>query len=524
MLKPLPVGIQTFRDIINGGFLYVDKTRYIYELIRHSKGVYFLSRPRRFGKSLLLSTLDEIFQGNKELFKGLWLHDSAYQWQKHPILRLDFSLHRIQTAEELEESIKRHLRRIAKDAGFVLEDGPYYAQFEELIRLLSREKQVVILVDEYDKPILDNINQSDEAMRIRDVLKGFYTVIKGLDANIRFVMLTGVSKFSRVGVFSGLNNLSDLTFRPYFATALGITEAELGEYFQEHIQNYCKSTGTAEEQFRTQIRQWYNGFCFAPDSESVYNPFSTLRLFEEQRFSNFWFETGSPTFLIKLITERDYDIQAIEKMELSELSFSTYEIENLEILPLLFQSGYLTIKEYNATDRVYKLYYPNYEVENAFLAWLLGSFSAIEPGQSEGYLVQLVRALRAAELENFFEILQTFFAQIPYTLHLKHEKYYQTIFYLLFTLIGLRTEAEVTTNQGRIDAVVEMNDAVYLFEFKLDGDASEAIQQIKSNHYYQRYQQRAKKLLLIGVNFDSTKRTVGSWQLETENPHDNSAS
>ncbi len=299
MLKPLPVGIQTFRDIINGGFLYVDKTRYIYELIRHSKGVYFLSRPRRFGKSLLLSTLDEIFQGNKELFKGLWLHDSAYQWQKHPILRLDFSLHRIQTAEELEESIKRHLRRIAKDAGFVLEDGPYYAQFEELIRLLSREKQVVILVDEYDKPILDNINQSDEAMRIRDVLKGFYTVIKGLDANIRFVMLTGVSKFSRVGVFSGLNNLSDLTFRPYFATALGITEAELGEYFQEHIQNYCKSTGTAEEQFRTQIRQWYNGFCFAPDSESVYNPFSTLRLFEEQRFSNFWFETGSPTFLIK---------------------------------------------------------------------------------------------------------------------------------------------------------------------------------------------------------------------------------
>lgn len=513
MLKPLPVGIQTFRDIIHGGFLYVDKTRYIYELIRHSKGVYFMSRPRRFGKSLLLSTLDEIFQGNKELFQGLWLYDSPYQWQKHPIIRLDFSLHRIQTAEELQESIKRHLRRIAKESGFVLEDAPYYVQFEELIRLLSSEKQVVILIDEYDKPILDNINEIDEAIRIRDVLKGFYTVIKAMDAHIRFVMLTGISKFSRVGVFSGLNNLSDLTMRSIFATMLGITESELDEYFAEHIQNYCDSTRDEPVIFRTQMRHWYNGFCFAPDSERVYNPFSTLRLFEEQRFTNFWFETGSPTFLIKLLTERNYDIQAIKKLELSELSFSTYEIENLEILPLLFQTGYLTIKEYDAVDRTYKLYYPNYEVENAFLAWLLGSFSSVEPGVGEGYLVQLVRALRTDDLPGFFEILQTFFANIPYTLQLKHEKYYQTIFYLIFTLIGLRTEAEVTTNQGRIDAVVEMSDTIYLFEFKLDGSETKALAQIKENRYYERYQGRGKKLKLIGANFDSAQRSIASWQV-----------
>ena len=514
MLKPLPVGIQTFRDIIDGGFLYIDKTRSIYELIRYPKGVYFLSRPRRFGKSLLISTLDEIFSGDRERFHGLWIYDSSYQWQTHPLIRLDFSLYTISSAEHLEKIIDSFLEDLALQYNLALRGFDYQTRFRNLIAQLSEDLQVVILVDEYDKPLIDNLTNVDEAKRIRDVLKAFYAIIKSQDQHIRFVFLTGVSKFSRVGIFSGLNNLSDISLRPQFATLLGLTESEISAYLQEYIDTFAEQQKITPEEMRQQIRHWYNGFCFAAESESVYNPFSTFRLFEEQRFANHWFETGTPTFLINLIHQRNYDVRQLDHLELHEMSFSTYELDELQLLPLLFQTGYLTIKSYDPERRLYRLSYPNYEVETAFLERLLNAFGRYPSGFSEGHLWRLVDALQAGDLKAFFDILKILFANIPYDIQLPYEKYYQTIFYLIFALMGLRIDAEKRTQRGRIDTVIEFDDRVYLFEFKLNDSAAAALAQIHHKAYADGYKHQAKTLYLVGVGFDSKQRSVSDWTLE----------
>ena len=377
-LKPLPTSTSTFRDIINGGYLYVDKTKWVYELIRYAKGAYFLSRPRRFGKSLLISTLDEIFQGNRELFKGLWLYDSPYQWAQHPVIRIDFGQEQAQNAAELEEIIGDRLQEIAQQHGLVLHPGRLQKQFRDLIRSLVAENQAVILVDEYDKPILDNIENIEEAKRIQEVLKGFYTVIKAMDAYIRFVLLTGVSKFSKVGVFSGLNNLEDLTMRSAASALVGITTAEAQVYGQPYLAAMAAKTGRTLEQLTDQMQQWYDGFCFSVDCQNVYNPFSLLSFLKNQHFGNYWFETGTPTFLLHLLKTRGYDLQQLETLQVPELAFSTYEIESLEIVPLLFQTGYLTIKAYEDRFQTYTLSYPNYEVKRAFMTYLLGAYSEVE--------------------------------------------------------------------------------------------------------------------------------------------------
>lgn len=518
MPKPVQASSYTFRDIINGGFLYVDKTPTIYELIRYSKGVYFLARPRRFGKSLLISTLDEIFQGNKELFQGLWLYDSAYTWQTHPVIRIDFSRLQVTTAEELKAGLIRYIRQIAQQFDVTIGEGPYYAQFEDLILGLATEKQVAILIDEYDKPMIDNLQNLAEAQRIRDTLKGFYTMIKALDQYIRFVLITGISKFSRVGIFSGMNNLDDLTMDPRFATLLGITEEELRRDFQEHITAFAKREGVSTEQLLQQIREWYNGFCFIEGCESVYNPFSTLQLFKKRRFANYWFETGTPSFLIKLIKEREYDIQPFEHLEVPELSFSTYEIESLLLIPLLFQTGYLTIKGYRQDEfgEIYTLSYPNYEVKRSFLTHLLSAYNQIEVVLSESHLRRRLYALSKGDLPQFFNILEVFFANIDYDLQLDYEKYYQTIFYLIFLLLGVQVTAEAKTNQGRIDAVVELATDIYLFEFKLNRSAEEALTQIKAGEYYQKYRLKHKAITLVGANFDSGKRKITDWRSEVD--------
>ncbi len=283
MLKPLPIGTQTFRRVIEDGFLYVDKTRSIYDLLSSSPGAYFFARPRRFGKSLLISTLAEIFKGNKELFRELWLYTSDYAWPVHPVIRFDFSKERIYTAEELKESIQVYVQEIAADYGITLADGPYDRQFRWLIRQLADQGKVVILIDEYDKPIIDNLENPTEAKRIREALKAFYTIIKAMDEYLRFVFITGIS---RVGIFSGLNNLVDISLNTRFATMLGLTEAEIIQNFPEYIAAYAAKAQMAEAELLAKIRDWYNGFCFAAEGEKVYNPFSTLLLFYHQRFAN----------------------------------------------------------------------------------------------------------------------------------------------------------------------------------------------------------------------------------------------
>ena len=518
MLKKLPVSTYTFRDIIKHDCLYVDKTPYIYNLIRYPKSSYFLSRPRRFGKSLLISTLAEIFKGNKDLFQDLWIYQNDYIWETHPVIRLDFSQERVYTAAELQEVITEYLYEIATRYSITLQKAPYHRLFRRLIQGLAEgQRSVVILIDEYDKPILDNIDNLEEAILIRETLKNFYAVIKAMDQHLHLTFITGISKFSQVGVFSTLNNLVDLTMNTQFSAMLGLTQEEVNRDFADYIRAFAEQQGQTIASFLDEMQLWYDGFCFAPQGQNVYNPYSVIHLFYHQQFSNYWFETGTPTFLIKLIRDRNYELQQFEELVLHEIDFKTYELESLEIVPLLFQTGYLTIRGYVREPRreaVYTLAYPNYEVERAFLTYLLNAFSYVERTRARSYLHRLIAAIQASDLGQTFEIMSAFFANIPYDLQLKYEKYYQSLFYVIFMMLGMEIEVEVETNAGRIDAVVALNDEILLFEFKIDKTAQEALQQIKDNKYYQKYRLHHKKMTLVGANFNSQTRCVDEWDSE----------
>ncbi|MEZ4730774.1 MAG: AAA family ATPase [Caldilineaceae bacterium] len=463
----------------------------------------------------MISTLEEIFLGNRELFQGLWIDRSDYNWQTYPVIRIDFSRMQVASDAEFAPALNAICAKSPANIRSPLATVPTMRSLK-ISSWPWRQGQVVILIDEYDKPLIDALPHLPEAQKIRETLRGFYTLIKAMDQYLRFVFITGISKFSKVGVFSDMNHLTDLTMNPHFATALGITETELQSQFHEHIAKFASKEGVTPDALSTKLREWYDGFCFVEECQNVYNPFSTLQLFTQQRFANYWFETGTPTFLIKLLKEQQYDVEELNDLRLRELAFNTYEIETLSIIPLLFQTGYLTIKGYEPTRRIYTLAYPNMEVEDAFLTYLLGEFSERDRGLNEAQLWRMIDALEAHDLDQFFHLLQVFFANVPYQIHLKYEKYYQTIFYLIFKLLGLRIDAEVETNAGRIDAVVEVADHIFLFEFKLDKSAEEALQQIRNQRYYQKYQLKGKSITLVGANFSSETRQVTAWQHEPD--------
>jgi hypothetical protein len=510
-MKRLPIGIQTFRDIVQNDYLYVDKTEKIFDLVNNPKGVYFLSRPRRFGKSLLISTLNEIFEGNKDLFKGLWIYEADYAWEKHPIVRIDFSKSKARNSDELINYIVYQLDKTAQLYGITLEQTQYDIKFDELLTKLSGINKVVVLIDEYDKPIIDNIENKELAIELREILKGFYTIIKACDEYIRFVLLTGVSKFSKAGVFSGLNNLKDISMDTRYSSLLGITRQEMESSFKEYIDQFAKTEDVSKSELVEKITCWYDGFCFSRSCEKVFNPFSILLLFDNARFSNYWFESATPSFLIKLIKEKEFDLTGLDGVNISESAFSSYEIENLKIIPILFQTGYLTITKYNKERMEYTLAYPNFEVKNSMTECLAEAYSFVERELVHGYAWKLIDALRDQDFETFFDTLRIFFANIPYDLQISKEKYYQTVFYLIFSLIGLKVEAEVKTNKGRIDAVIIDKD-IYIFEFKFEGDKDQALNQIKDKRYFEKYQGEGKKIYLFGVEF--ADRNVGEWVVE----------
>jgi len=518
--KPIQPSTPTFRTLIEGGYLYIDKTRYIYPLVQGIQGIYFLSRPRRFGKSLLVSTLDELFKGNRALFQGLWIDDSDYDWQPYPIIHIDFSTKPVHSAEDLSSVIQTYLRRVAEVYGIPFDEENAPIHLDDLILALVNSEvgletgRVVILIDEYDKPLLDNIENLAEARRIQQVMKDFYTAIKAMDRYIRFVLITGVSKFTRVSIFSELNHLTELTMRTDFGTALGLTEQELHDNLAEHITKFAQKEGVSNEELLAQIRYWYNGFCFAPNAENVYNPYSTMQLFHAMQFDSYWFKSGTPTFLIKMIHGEQFDVQALENLKQTPESFDSFNIERLSPVALLFQTGYLTIKAYDKRSRRYTLGFPNHEVENAFLINILDEFSYLTQKTSGNQLWHLIDALESHDLYTFFVELQTFFADIDYNLHLSYEKYYQTIFYLTFKLMGLHIDAEATTNVGRIDAVITLDDHIYLFEFKFNKTAQEALDQIHQQQYYEKYLSQSKPITLVGANFSSTAKGLDGWKSE----------
>ena len=517
-MKPLNTSIYTFADLIEGGYLYVDKTEYIHQLVAPFKGQYFIARPRRFGKSLLISTLKALFQGRRELFEGLHILESTdFDWPVHPVIHLDLGSAQAVDGAELDRKLRDLLVYSAElhDIEIPPHAGDCSSAFLYLLNTLGRSgKRAVVLVDEYDKPILGNVDNQEKLPEILRVLKAFYSVIKTTEAHQRFALLTGVSKFSKVSIFSDLNNLTDITLDAPFATMLGYTQAELEENFAPHIDKLTETGGRQRQELLDDIRDWYNGYRFAEDSPTVYNPVSVMNLFRTGKFRNYWFETGTPTLLVQLLRQGRLGIEDIESLTLDSTAFSAYEINDLIPEPLLFQTGYVTIRGYDQESGLYTLGYPNREVRDSFIRYLAGSFTGVRKEMAQTEAFQLVQALRGYDIDTFMTRLQPFFAGIEYDLHIPREKYYQTVFYLIVRLLGIYIRTEVKTNIGRIDAVAEFEDRVYIFEFKLDDTADAALAQIKSMKYYETFLGTGKNVVLVGAAFETAARNVVDWQVE----------
>lgn len=504
-MKRLPIGIQTFSEIINKNYLYIDKTKEISALIEDGK-YFFLSRPRRFGKSLLLSTLKEIFSGNQELFKGLYIYNKI-EWKKHPVVHIDFSdITYDKSIEVFEKSISNQLYTIAQHYNIELEAAPLKDLFSKLLKKLSTINQVVVLVDEYDKPIIDFMTRPEKAKANREVLRSLFTVLKKADPYLRLAFITGVSKFSKVSIFSGLNNLLDITLSAKFSTITGITGTELKEQFSGHLQSLADEENISIDELLKKIKHWYNGYSW-DGINKLYNPTSLLHLFFENRFGNYWFATGTPTFLIKLMREHKYQITEIEYIQVGENIIDSYDIDYVDINSLLLQTGYLTIKEIEKIDDdyLYNLSSPNHEVKTSLLHYIMADYINNPISKIQPLHVQLKQTLAKKDLDRFLSILTSIFAGIPYNLHIEAEKYYHSLCYMVLALMGVKIDLEVLSDKGRVDGVLTLDRFIYVIEFKM-GTAEEALKQIRERRYYEQFLNSGKEVLLLGVGGFSEKK------------------
>ena len=508
-MKKLPIGIQSFSELRKAGYLYVDKTDLIFQLATQGK-YYFLSRPRRFGKSLLVSTLSHLFQGNKELFEGLWIYDQ-WDWQTLPVIHLSFNNFGYKELG-LEKALTQRLEKIANSFGISLSEEVNSLRFKELIEELHKLRgQVVVLIDEYDKPILDYLDDVPKAEAHRELLKSFYSILKDADPHLRLVLLTGVSKFSRVSIFSELNNLNDLTIYSDYATLLGYTQDELEHYFADRLEQLAPQFG-GRESLLAQIKQWYNGYSW-DTKHYVYNPFSILNFFAKKSFENFWFETGTPTFLVKLLRkDMKYDF---DKVQASSAALGSFEIERIHPITLLFQTGYLTISAKDE-DMIYTLSYPNKEVRHSLLQHLLAEYTQESPSDAFVNSRQMKRALEQQDIDSFSQAINSLFASIPYQIFIvDQEAYYHLVIFLALSLMDTFVQAEVSMARGRPDAVVHTTDTIYVLEFKLAQSAEAALTQIKEKGYATQYLGQGKQVTAVGFNFNPEKKAIDQW-LEEE--------
>lgn len=511
-LQKLPIGLQDFRKIRENDFKYIDKTRYIYQLCQNP-GAYFLSRPRRFGKSITIATLQELYSGSRELFRGLWIEDKWDWSRKHPVIRI--TLTGIGYPEvSLPEALNFKLNLLIEAAGFPAAQGTPGNRLEYLIARLSAKGKVVVLIDEYDAPVIHHLGKDlAKAMEARDILKEFYTVLKNNDHLLELVFLTGVSKFSKVGIFSGLNNLQDISLHPAYATMLGYTQQELEDNFAAEIDAAAAQLRLGREALLEKMRRWYNGYRFHINAEKVYNPVSVNLFFNTGEFENFWFATGTPTFLINLLKQQGlYDFKLTEQ---SQIEFDSFDLEDLRPYGLLYQTGYLTLlgrDEYG----IYQLGYPNYEVENSMLAYLLEAFGGVPKGSGLVVALRLEKAFENDDLEQVMKILKGMFSSIPFQLYEKTpERFFHAAIHLLFSYMGLRIRSEPCTAEGRADAAVETTQRVYILEFKVDQSAEAALEQIRRKRYHQAFWNLGKPVVAVGVNFSGKTKNIEEWKAET---------
>ena len=531
--RKMPIGIQSFEKMRNDKYLYVDKTKYVYNLVCTSSP-YFLSRPRRFGKSLFLSTLKAYFLGQKELFKGLYIEKAEEKraeiektdaWVEYPVLYMDFNVGRYDLEEALAESLDYFLRKEEKLYGLKNEGDSFGKRFQSLIETAYNKtgRQVVILVDEYDKPLLQTMGINETLNEeYRNTLKAFYSVIKTCDQYIRFAFLTGVTKFSKVSIFSDLNNLQDISMLNDYAEICGLTQAEIEKTFKPEIERLAKNTKNSYDKMLEELKKRYDGYKFSVLGESVYNPFSILNTLNSGELKNYWFSTGTPTFLVNYLKDAYYNIPDLDgNVELNEAGIELYRADAKNPLPILFQSGYLTIKEYIEEVNMYRLGFPNDEVRYGFLENLVPAYSSLRPDETGVSIWKFVEDIRAGNVDEFMERMQAIIAGVPYDnlpkdkLKLR-EQNYQTAVYLIFKLMGQFVQTEIHCAKGRADCIVHTKDSIYIFEFKLmsAGSADDAITQIKEKGYASQFKAEGKKIILIGSSFDEEERTIGEWKSE----------
>ena len=531
--RKLPIGIQSFEKLRRDEYLYIDKTPFIWKLVQTSSP-YFLSRPRRFGKSLFLSTLAAYFRGQKELFKGLYLEkaeeeqaaqENRIAWQTYPVLYLDFNTKNYTDEQALVDILNLHLDEWEAHYSIPKTSAAPEDRFRLLTAALFKQtgKQVVILVDEYDKPLLQTMGVNEALNeQYRNELKAFYSVIKTCDEYIRFAFLTGVTKFSKISIFSDLNNLKDISLHETYAGICGITQKELEDNFEPEIQALAERQGLDYPQAIAALKQWYDGYLFHPAGEGMYNPFSLLNAFDYKEIKSFWFSTGTPTFLVNYLKEAHYFIPDLEEnVELDESGLQTYRAVAQDALPILFQSGYLTIKEYIKEAQMYRLGFPNDEVRYGFLKNLLPAYTAVPFGDTGKSVWRFVEDIRKGKVDSFMERMQSIIAGISYDNFSKEnlklrEQNYQTAVYLIFALMGQFVQTEVYCSTGRADCVVRTTDAIYIFEFKLSGtgSAEDALAQIQKQNYAAKYKTDGKKIVLIGTSFNEESRTIKDWKTE----------
>ena len=515
MSKTYPIGIQNFESLRNDNYFYVDKTKLIYQLARSGR-YYFLSRPRRFGKSLLISTLEAYFEGKKELFKGLAIENLEKDWIKYPILHLDLNIEKYNSPDSLDKILNDKLEYWESIYGTRPSETSFSLRFAGIVRRAYEQtgQRVAILVDEYDKPMLQSIGNEELQRSFRDTLKPFYGVLKSMDGCIKFALLTGVTKFGKISVFSDLNNLNDISMDERYIEICGITEKEIHENLEDELHELARRQKMTYDEVCKELKECYDGYHFVEDSIGLYNPFSLLNTFDKMKFVSYWFETGTPTYLVELLKQNHYSLQRIAHEETDADVLNSIDSASQNPVPVIYQSGYLTIKGYDRRFGMYRLGFPNREVEEGFIKFLLPYYANVDKIESPFQISKFVHEVEQGDYDAFFRRLQSFFADTPYELVRDLELHYQNVLFIVFKLIGFYVKAEYHTSEGRIDLILQTDQFVYIMEFKLDGTAEEAIKQINDKHYAQAFNADKRKLYKIGINFSNKTRNIERWIME----------
>lgn len=513
--KIYPIGIQNFESLRKDGYFYVDKTALIYQMVK-TGSYYFLIRPRRFGKSLLISTLEAYFQGKKELFEGLAIEKLEKDWIKYPILHIDLNTEKYTTPTSLENKLNRILVEWEERYGAEPAETSLAMRFEGIIgRACEQEGQrVVILVDEYDKPMLQAIGNEELQKSFRETLKAFYGALKSKDGCIKFGILTGVTKFGKVSVFSDLNNLEDISMLRQYVDICGVSEQELHDNLETELHELADARGVTYDAACNELRNYYDGYHFTHHCIGIYNPFSLLNAFKNYELRSYWFETGTPTYLVELLKKHNYNLQRMAHVETDADVLNSIDSASDNPIPVIYQSGYLTIKGYDNEFGIYRLGFPNREVEEGFIKFLLPFYANTNAVDSSFEIQRFVHEVRSGDYDSFFRRLQSFFADTPYELVRDLELHYQNVLFIIFKLVGLYVKAEYHTSEGRIDLVLQTDKFIYIMEFKLNGTAEEALQQINEKHYARPFEKDERQLFKVGVNFSAATRNIEKWIVE----------